>query len=281
MAALPAAERTLRTVVQNPLLLVAALPIAIGSGLVSAGSQIPVAGAVLGVLFGLGFFVVEPFLAGGLLGVSRDALAGDAALEAFIRHGKRVYLRLLAARLAQVLLTLIFFGAFFVAVAILVIALVGIGSLTSGSPEAAIGALGILGIVFLVGGFIVITVTYYLIGFAIQFHPAAIVVEDADLVESVKRSVGVVRANPLSALGYSVLVAVVSGAIGAIPAGYIAITGGLVEMLGQENPEAFLGIGLLNAVIYFVLVTVIQTLLLPFVRTYHVAFYLEATRTGE
>jgi hypothetical protein len=49
-------------------------------------------------------------------------------------------------------------------------------------------------------------------------------------------------------------------------------------VIAQENPEALLGLGLLNAGIYFGLFVVIQTLLLPFLRTYHVAFYVDETR---
>ncbi|MFW5935349.1 MAG: hypothetical protein ACOCQL_05820, partial [Halolamina sp.] len=159
---------------------------------------------------------------------------------------------------------------------VLVIVFVGIGALSGGS-DAVVGALGVVGILLFLGGFVLALVIYYALGFLIQFHPAAIVVEDRSLVESVRRSVDLVRTDPLGALGYSVLVAVVSGTVGAVPAAYITVTGGFVEIIGQENPEALLGAGLLNAGVYFLLFVVIRTFLLPFLRTYHVAYYVTAT----
>jgi hypothetical protein len=278
MGALPAAQKTLHAIVRNPILLVVALALAIGSGAVAASSQIPLVGFLVSIVFGIIFFFVEPFLAGGLLGMGREALAGETELETFPDEGKRVYLRLLAARLAEWIISLVLFGALFVVAVLLLIVLVGIGSLSDGS-ETIIGALGLVGLLLIAGLFGLTFLIYYAVGFLIQFHPAAIVVDDVDLVEGLQRSVDLVKENPIGALGYTVLVVVVSGTIGAIPVVYITITGSVVEVIAQENPEALLGLGLLNAGIYFGLFVVIQTLLLPFLRTYHVAFYLDETGT--
>jgi hypothetical protein len=277
MGAIPAARKTLQAVVRNPILFAAAIAIAIGSGAVSASSQIPLIGVFISFVLGIGFFFLEPFLAGGLLGMGREALSGEPTVDTFTENGKRVYLRLLAARFIEWIIGLIFFGGFLLVGIILFIIFVGAGSVISGTPDAAVGALGILGILLFIGGFVVVTLIYYVIGFFIQFHPAAIVVEDASLIESLKRSVNVVKSDPLGALGYSILVTLISGTIGAIPALYVSLAGGAVEVIAQEDPQALLGLGVMNATIFFGLFVVIQTLLLPFLLTYHVAFYLDAT----
>lgn len=280
MGALPAARTALQAVVRNPILLVAALLLAVGSGAVAATSQIPIVGVFLSLLLGIVFFFVEPFLSGGLLGMSHEALEDDTSFETFTRTGKRVYLRLLAARLAEWALSLVYFGVTALLVIVLLVVFLGVGSSISDNPEGAIGA-GLLGVALIGGVFLALLIVYYLLGFLVQFHPAAIVVEDATLIDSLQRSFDLVTANPGSAIGYSLLVAIVSGTIGAIPFGYVTVTGGVIDIIAQENPEALLGLGVVNAVIYFGIFVVVQTLLIPLLRTYHVAFYVETAEFSD
>ena len=276
MGPLAAASRTLSAVKRNPVLFVVALAIALGSGAVTAAWQIPYAGVFVGLLFGIAFFFVEPFLSGGLLGMGREALRGETEMETFVETGKRVYLRLLAARLFVWVASIVYFGLFFVVAILALVAFLVVGAGVGADADAALAAIGLLAVLLFLGGLALVTVIYYLIGFVVQFHPAAIVVEDVGLVESIKRSVSLVRSNLLGAVGYTVLVLLVSYTIGAIPGVYITVTGGFVDVLAQEDPELFVGLGLLNAVIYFGLFVLIQTLLLPFLRVFHVAFYVDA-----
>ncbi|MGM0371552.1 MAG: hypothetical protein ACQEQJ_03495, partial [Halobacteriota archaeon] len=117
-----------------------------------------------------------------------------------------------------------------------------------------------------------LTVAYLLLAFFIQFYPQAIVLDGQTAVGGLKHSAGVVRANPLATLGYSLLVGFVAGLLGlfgsvlsilASPRAMGAITGEAVPL------EWILGMGLLGGVLTIVVGT--------FLAIYSVSFYRAVT----
>jgi len=161
---------------------------------------------IVPVLFQVVTFVVTPFVVAGVVGMAQTALDGDASLDALRSTGRERYVDLLLASFLEFGIQLVF------GVALLVLGLVLLVAAGGGSPATLVGA----------GVVVALVCAYLAVLFLIQFYPVVVVVDDADAVESVTRSVEFVRGNVLDTLGYT-LVTVVAGGIAALPvSGFVA-----------------------------------------------------------
>lgn len=202
MAVISALRTALGSLVDNPVLFVASFLVALVTLPQNALSLLGI--PLVPNLLQLVTFFITPFLLAGLIGMAVEAQAGGTAVGTLSREGKEHYVPLLLGTLLRAAIQLAFgiVVALFGVVAF-VVGVGGTGAISGGNvdPAALVGSLGLLFVVFL----LVVVVPYLVVLFIIQFFPVAIVVEDRDVVEAFKRSYGVVRANLLPALGYTLL----------------------------------------------------------------------------
>ncbi len=279
MGAISAFERSLGALRRNPVLLVAGFVVAIGAAIVTTAWQIPFIGWLAGFLVASVVFFVEPFLAGGFLGMADEAVEGETKLNRFVSAGTEFYVSLLGARLLTLGITVAYWVAVFVVMVVALLVL-GIGAdlVESGAEadaEAAAAGMGLLTLVGFFGLLFVAALLYYGVGLFVQFHPAAIVVDGYSLIDAIRESVRTVRSEPLTALGYSAVVWTVGIVIGGIPTLYITATGTFTQVMVLAEPEIGLAAVLLNLAIFFGLFVVIHTFVQAFVRTYHITTYRE------
>ncbi|WP_255193363.1 hypothetical protein [Natronobeatus ordinarius] len=145
-------------------------------------------------LFILISLFVTPFLLGGLITMINEGLEGSTRLGSFVRGGKENYVSLLGATFLFVVLLM---GVSFIGSLLMVF--VGV--------IAAVAGAGLAGIV--VGAVLLLAVLALLFLF-IQFYDAAIVVSDARAIESFSHSIGLVRDNFLSVVGFSIAFLVIT-----------------------------------------------------------------------
>ena len=177
----------------NPILLAAGV-------LVGAGSQLQyvdqfIKSPLLSAGASLAWLVVFPFVLGGFIGTARAAIDGtDTSVFKFVAIARTHYVRLL---LATVMFVVIVLGT---AIGLgLVGFILGIGVMTLGAVhEMAAFAAGVAStLVWLVS---ILAVIMF-----VQFYDAAIVVENQSLTDSFRRSIGLVRSNLRSVLGFSLV----------------------------------------------------------------------------
>ncbi|AFZ74823.1 DUF7847 domain-containing protein [Natronobacterium gregoryi] len=196
-------------------------------------------------------FLVTPFLLGGIITLIDEGLDGSTQLGSFVRGGKENYVSMLGA---TVLFGLIVIGASVVSGILLVI--VGVGTAAGGG-----GALGIgIGVVFL-------SVSMTLLMMFLQFYDAAIVVSDAQAIESIPHSVRLVWNNFISVVGFSI-VFFVSQLIGQGPG--IALFLSAVEV--TETGETVIAS---ESTLYLsIAVTIVLgTVMLAYAYTYFITYY--------
>jgi hypothetical protein len=204
------------------------------------------------------FMFVVPFFQGGVLGMAEEALRGRAGLETFVSSGKSNYVSLLLGYLAVFAINFVFgIAAVFAAI------FGGVGLYASGG-EFGLVALGVVALVALV-----FVLAYLLFVFTVQFYAHAIVLSDADLVAGFKRSVGLVRRNVLSVLGYSVILLVGGLILGGIGSVASLLLSPQPEPIAAAIPEPSAPM-LAGAAIVYVLAL---ALLGSFYAVYSVSFY--------
>jgi hypothetical protein len=262
---------------RNPVLVAGAAVLAVGTTVSQVSSNLV---PLLGGLVGLLYFFVEPLFTGGYLGMANQAVDGRTNFDAFVQNAKDNYLRLLGARL----LLLAVFLAFGI-VLVIVSAVVGAGIIGSlgeagggADPGQVAGLAGAAGLAFL-GIFLVAGLLFLVAAFLLQFYEAAIVLADAGVVESFKYSYRIVADNVVSALGYSLLVVVVSLALQGVT--LVAGGGGFVLAAAQGGAGSDPGTASLGAgIAIFTAVTAVVTLVsVTLLRTYYVAFVRSVTGT--
>ena len=218
------------------------------------------------VLTGLYIFLV-PFVQAGLVGMADEALDGRTEFGTFLRAGKQFYLSVLGAYLA------IFALSFALGIVAAIVAVLGGVVAFAGDASSAV-TLVVFGVVMLV-----VLVPYLLVVFFVQFYGQRIVLDGASAIGGLKGSVGLVRRNLISTLGYTLVVVVVSGTLGAGSA--------LVSVALQSGPGFGAGTSAgatpamgptlsLPAALGLVVLYVVGTALVGGVLlTYSVAFYRE------
>jgi hypothetical protein len=177
-----------------------------------AQSVHPLVGSIVSLgVSGLTIFVV-PFFFGGIIGMANEAIDGRTSAETFVREGKTNYVSILVVYLGLFAVNLVL--GFVIAFAAIIGGIFFLGS--AGQPSLVpLAILGLIGGLALFG--------YLGIAFVIQFFGHAIVVDDLEAVDSLKRSAWCVRHNLVAVLGYTVLSAV-GGAV-------FGLFGGLVSLL--------------------------------------------------
>ncbi|MFB6195779.1 MAG: hypothetical protein ABEI80_06385 [Haloplanus sp.] len=221
----------------------------------------PLLASVASLLLSLVFVFVTPFFQAGLFGMADEALDGHTSLDTFLADGKSYYVSMLVVYL---LLVAINFALSIVAVLAIVGGVVVYSGGLGGARTAALVGVGVV--------VAVVALAYLLLVFFTQFYGQAIVVDDLDAIDGLKRSVSVVRANPVSVFGYSVLVGVVGGVVGVAFALLSTIPS------PQPSPVATLpavpaSLSLPLAVGLGVVVALVSTLFGGFVAVFSVAFY--------
>ncbi|MGQ4554977.1 DUF7847 domain-containing protein [Halobellus sp. GM3] len=202
--------------------------------------------------------VVMPFFQGGLLGMADEALAETTSLRTLVDEGKANYVSLLIAYLAVFAVNVaVGMGAFFA----LIFGGAGLYA-ADASSLVGLGAVAVVGLLFVLA--------YLLIAFFVQFYAHAIVLGDAGVVDGFRTSVGLVRRNPVSVVGYTVIL--FAGSL---------VFGGVASLLLSPQPTALplpdLSVPLLAlaAVVYVVALAVVGA----FYATYSVAFYRSIEET--
>lgn len=196
------------TLKQNPLIIALVFAFSLmGAGLVGLQMINP-----LLVLVGyLVILLVMPFFLGGIIGTIHEEIRGRTSFGRFITEGKSNYLSLLAGTLVLgVVMTVLYFVLAIVGV-ILSVFVLGFGSM-AGATSASFVVLALVGLV----GWLILMLPW----FFLQFFPAAVVVDDLALIDSFKRSGGLVRNHFLSVVGFDVLAFLIS-LVAQIPTVYL------------------------------------------------------------
>lgn len=208
MAVIQALKRTPATVLGHPIVFVAVLLYGLFVTLLQIPQlliqQEPLLTSVLSlVTVGVTIFVY-PFLWGGLLGITNDAASGHSpSARRFVAHGRSFYLSILGAYL-------LVYAIFVVLGLVIAIAFIagGVAFVLTDGGGVGIAIIALLGLLFLA--------IYLAVMVVVQFFLHAIVIEGTRAIEGVKRSLGVVRSNLLSAFGH-VLVVFAGSFLVAIP----------------------------------------------------------------
>jgi hypothetical protein len=277
MAALHALRPAVGGIARNPiLLLVTALyGLAQVPNLLVSSTQPIVSAVVSLVTFGV-LVLALPFFQGGLLGMASEAIAGKTDLGTLVAAGKANYVSLLLAYFVLLAINVVFgFIAFMGAL----IAVLG-GAATAAPGD--VSGLGVdptlLAIVAIVVGGLVLA--YLLVTVAVQFYAHAIVLDDAELVDGFRRSVGLVRSNLASVVGYTLVLFGGSAVLGILAAVASVILSAQSTGAAATPIDAWVPLDptlplLVVAGVGYLLVT---SAFGAFYATYSVAFYRELTR---
>ncbi|MFB6182996.1 MAG: hypothetical protein ABEI96_00435 [Haloarculaceae archaeon] len=228
----------------------------------------------LGIAASLVTYLLVPLLVGGVVAMAAEAVSGRTDLDTFRAAATSNYLGLVAGFLLVGVVVFVVYLVFVVLFLVVGLAAFGLGS--------AAGAAGMAGsLVVLVLGGLVGFVVVLLPAFLSQFFPAAYVIDDLKLTDAFRRSVGLIRGNVLSVLGFDAVGFVVY-LVSMVPVVLLfafavdydalseqATTGG-ASMLATLSPTEF-GAFLVASV-------VVGTVVGSFVYTYYAAFYVSVTR---
>lgn len=258
MAAIRSLQPAVRCLVRNPILLV----VAGGVGLLQlpqllAPTTAPLLSTVISLVMSGVMLLFLPFYQGGILGMADEARTGSTSIGTLIEAGRSNYVSLLLSY-AVVLAIAVAFG---IIVAILAV-VGGVGLVAGGGqPSPALLAVGgIVGLLLVVG--------YLAAMVFIQFYGHEIVLNDAAVAEGFTRSIGLVRDNLLSTIGYSLLIFLGGGLVGAVS----AVTSFLVAP--QEPFQSVVPELSLPFVVGAAAVSLLATAVLGgFYATYSVVFY--------
>lgn len=194
---------------------------------------------------------VIPFFLGGIIGTIHDGLRGRSTLNRFVSAGTSGYLSIFGGGvLLMVVSGLLYFVVFLVGIFVAAFALGMSGMGTTGLGGLSGGATALAAIVSLLGLLLIV-----LPWFVLQFFPAAVVVDDLGLVDSFKRSGGLVKTDFLSVLGFDAI-AFLIGLVAQVPTVYLfyrttnaspgfAATGSMYDALSTTELGIYLGLTVL------------------------------------
>lgn len=270
MGALSAARHAASTLGRNPVLFVVAAAFAV--------VQVPqillqwVGLPLVASVFNIATVVVTPFLIGGIYGMAWEGLDGTTSLGTFWRSGRENYVRLLVASIffALVVFVIAFVGTFLVVLVALFTA--GAASLEGG---VGAGALLVPALVALAIALVVLVAAALL-----QFYEAAIVVDDEDVLDSLKRSYRFVRANPLGTAGFTLVRWGLTAATSLVTTAFVLARLG-IDLRNPDSiePETlqniYAGLSATDVGIFVAMTFVTAAVVGAFTRTYLVAFYVD------
>jgi hypothetical protein len=205
---------------------------------------------------GVACLLALPFVAGGFIGLARSAIADTEVSAAdFLDAAHANYTRLLVG--------IVLFVGIVAGIAVglgLVTMAVGVGGMQLLKANQVAGvatAVGLLGlwVVALFGAVL-----------CLQFFTAAIVLEDSGVLESFRRSVSLVRSNPTSVVGFTVLW---SGASNLVVPDDVVGTSSIHDIVGVPPIDAAVP-GTVTVPVAIALTTVATT----YLYTVYVAYYI-------
>lgn len=198
MKPVAALSRSIDTLQRNPII----VAILFGFALVSTGiSAVQMINPLLVYLAMGAIYLALPFLIGGLVAMVADGLTGKSSLDTFLSGGKSNYVGLLIGGLALGVVMMILYFVVLIALAIFAAFVLGIG-MAGGLSTASLLIVAVFGLV----GFVVVMLPWFLS----QFFPAAMVISGDGVTDSFRRSVGLVRSEFLSIVGFDVLTFLIS-----------------------------------------------------------------------
>ena len=197
-----------------------------------------------------------------------EARSGSTSIGTLIQSGKSNYVSLLLSYVV-VLAIVVAFG-----IIVAILAVVGGVGLVAGGSQSSPAFLPVSPAILAIGGVVglLLVVGYLGAMVLIQFYGHEIVLNDAAVAEGFTGSIGLVRNNLLSTIGYSLLIFGGGGLIGAVS----AATSFLVapqEPFKSVVPELSLPLIVGAAVVSFLATAVLGA----FYATYSVTFYRELT----
>jgi hypothetical protein len=253
-------------------------PVVFGAGLLYAVVVLPQSALsalripILPTLMQMVTFFVTPFIIAGILGMVYEGRVRQTGLGTFTKIGKKKYVSILTGNIVNFFVT----AVFTIVMLIIGFLLVGLSFAAAASGETSVlGGVGIFSLLVLFAGFLV----FLVVMFFLQFFGPAVVADNVGIVEGFKRSVGLVKGNLVSALGFSVLKLVITLAV-LLPAFALillpALTGAGTGAPGASSDfqsASYAGTSLLSrlgTVVYSFVVAVVMT---PFRAAFSVAFY--------
>jgi len=218
----------------------------------------PLHSLVVSLLVMLVVLFVLPFFQGGMVGMAAEALDGRTSLATFTREGRANYVSLFVAYLVLIAINFVLGIVLFIASLVAVIGLFQAGSVHVGATTPLVAGV-IFAAIFLV---------YLVVLFFIQFYAQAIVLDDAGATSGFVRSYSLVRQHILSTVGFTVVLLVVGGLLGAVfGAVSILVTPQPYTTLSLPHPSTGVLVGVLIGVL------AVGTFVGGFFATYSVAFY--------
>mgnify|MGYP000120865638 FL=1 len=195
MGAISAAKHAGSALARNPILFLVATAFAIVQlpQILLQWSGLPLVASLLN----LATVVVVPFLIGGIYGMAEEGLDGTTSLTTFVRAGRENFVSLLVAAIFFALAVFVVAFVAIIVVGFVTLLTVGISGIEGGVSPTALVVPALVGFAFFL--LYLATVVF------LQFYEAAIVVDDADVLDSLKRSYRFVRGNLLSAIGFTVV----------------------------------------------------------------------------
>ncbi|WP_348612927.1 hypothetical protein [Halobaculum rarum] len=268
MALQTALRRTPSALASNPVLFVPVLVLTLLQvPQLLLQSSAPILASLVSLALSALYLVFVPFVQAGFIGMADEAFDGPTSLATFVAAGKEhfvsvfvVYLIVLAVNIALGVIA-------FIAGIVGVVSLYPGGAAGTGGPNTAL--LAVVALVVLAA-----VLAYLVVAFLIQFYGQAIVIDDYGAIDSVTHSVGVVRRNVVSVLGYTVLVGVLAGAFGLVVGLGSVLTS--PSMQAAVDPSA-VGLPSLGTVATSAVLVVLGTLFGGFFGTLSVAYYRELT----
>lgn len=254
---LGAAIKAGETIRRHPALLVAAAALAVFRALATVGQYV---NQLLILLLAVPLFFVTPFFLAGLLGSADDALRGGTTATGWLGWGKRRYLALLGANLAQ--------GAILMGIALtfsVVVLALGVGFMTVTS-----GGLTTVTALLVVGLLVVYAVAILLFAILTVVYKPSAVVGDNGPIEALKESYRLTRPNLLSAFAFLVFRSLITFGFTMLAAIAILLT------MGWDPSSLSVAVTKLTpttVAIAFAVVYPVQLVSDAFLSTYTVAYY--------
>ena len=238
----------------NPVLIVPIVALYLLSSIQAVSQSVfPIAGALLGIVVSGVLFFATPLFHGGTIGMTNEAATtGRTSLGSFISYGKQYYLSVLGAYLGFLAILIALFIAGGIAAAIVAVSYFAVESVA----------------IFVVGGLVglVFVGLYIGLSLALQFYAHAIVIEEYGAVDSLKRSVAVVRQNLSSVVGYFAILIAGGVAVLVVYSGVLWLSP--VDIFAEPGSVS-LGVALLETLLMVVILAPLGAVYL----VYSVLFY--------
>ena len=234
MAAINSLTKVPSVLSSNPVLFVPIVALYLLTSVQTVSQSVfPLVGALVSIVISGVFVFLAPLFHGGTIGMTNEAAtSGRTSLGSFLTYGKQYYLSVLGAYLLFLAIMIALFVAGGIVGAIIAVGYFAVESVA----VLAVGA--VVGLVFVA--------LYIGLSMALQFYAHAIVIEEYGAVDSLTRSVAVVRQNLRSVVGYfgillvgsAVMLVVYGGLLWASPVDFFAEPGSV--SLGEAVFEALL-----------------------------------------